>query len=107
MDTSQPVSGQEILLTIAVLNYSGVRDVILSRWAVGGESTALLLREYAQELPFLGPSGALARAENVLRRSEISPLGEPTLSGADQERETLTGNEPFFWSSYLHTTPLN
>ena len=107
LDTSQAVSGNELLQTIAALQYSGVRDVIISRWAVGGESTALIMREYAQEVPFLGPPGALARAKNVLRRSELSPLGEPTLSKSDQDRETLTGNEPFFWSSYLLATPLN
>lgn len=107
LDTSQGVSGHEIMQTIAALQYSGVRDVLISRWAVGGESTALLMREYAQELPFLGTADAFARAKNVLRRSEISPLGEPTLAGSDQERETLTGDEPFFWSSYLLATPLN
>ncbi|QEF97335.1 CHAT domain protein [Stieleria maiorica] len=107
LDTSQGVSGHEIMHVIAALQYSGVRDVILSRWAVGGESTAILLREYVQELPFLGAPAALTRAKNVLRRSEISPLGEPTLSGSDQERETLTGDEPFFWSTYLHASPLN
>lgn len=106
LDTNQSVSGYEIMTTIAALQYSGVRDVILSRWAVGGESTAMLMREYAQELPFLGPSGAFSRAKNVLRRSEIAPLGEPTLSGSDQERETLTGEEPFFWATYLHAAPL-
>ncbi|QDV86538.1 CHAT domain protein [Stieleria magnilauensis] len=107
LDTSQGVSGHEIMHTIAAFQYSGVRDVILSRWAVGGESTAILLREYVQELPFLGAADALTRAKSVLRRSEISPLGEPTLSGSDQERETLTGDEPFFWSTYLHAAPLN
>lgn len=106
LDTSQSVSGHEMMQTIAAFQYSGVRDVLISRWALGGESTALLMREYAQEVPFLGPDAAFDRAKSVLRRSEISPQGEPTLSGSDQERETLTGDEPFFWSSYLLATPI-
>lgn len=106
LDTPQSVSGREIMQTIAALQYSGVREVIISRWAVGGESTAMLMREYAQELPFLGPERAFVRAKKLLRRSEISPMGEPTLAGSDQERETLVGEEPFFWASYLHAAPL-
>jgi hypothetical protein len=106
LDTNQSVSGHEIQQTIATLQYSGVRDVILSRWAVGGQSTALVMREYAQELPFLGSADALTRAISVLRRSELDPQSEPTLSGSDHDRETLVGNEPFFWSTYLQATPL-
>lgn len=106
LDNGQTVSGYEFLHTIAALQYSGVRDVILSRWAVGGESTAMVLREYVQELPFLEPGGAFKRARNVLQRSELAPSGEPTLMGSDQDRVTLTGNEPFFWSTYLHVTPV-
>lgn len=106
LDGNGGVSGSEIFNAVAALQYSGVNDVILSRWAVGGESTATLLREYVQELPFIGAEKALKRARNVLRRSELSPASEPTLSGKDLERETLTGNEPFFWSTYLHAAPI-
>ena len=105
--TKPPASGQDIPQTVATLQSSGVRDVILSRWAVGGQSTALLMREYAQELPFLGPTGAMDRAISVLQRSELDPEGEPTLSGSDHDRETLIGNEPFFWSTYLQASPIN
>ncbi|MEM6468758.1 MAG: CHAT domain-containing protein [Planctomycetota bacterium] len=105
LDTKPAVSGEEIAHTIAILQYAGVRDVLTSRWAVGGESSAILLREFAQELPFLGAEAAFDRARNVLRRSELVPGNEPTLSGDDLERDTLTGAEPFFWSSYLHASP--
>ncbi len=106
LDNSQNVSGHELLHTIAALQYSGVRDVVISRWAVGGESTAVLLREYVQEVPFMGPSAAFQRAVSVLRRSELSPAREPTLSGSDMDRETLTGDQPLFWSTYLRASPL-
>lgn len=105
LDTSQSVSGQELAQTIALLQYAGVRDVILSRWAVGGESTAVLLREYTQELPFLGADAAFDRARSVLRRSDLNPSAEPILSGSDMDRETLSGDEPAFWAGYLHASP--
>ncbi|KAA5545317.1 CHAT domain-containing protein [Roseiconus nitratireducens] len=107
LDTGRPVSGSEIFQTIGTLQYSGVRDVILSRWAVGGASTGIVLREFMQELPFIGPSDAFSRAKSVLRRSELSPMAEPTLTSADQERVTLSGDEPFFWSTYLLAAPVN
>ncbi|MEO1524981.1 MAG: CHAT domain-containing protein [Planctomycetota bacterium] len=106
LDTTLPVSGNEIFQTIATLQLAGVRDVVISRWALGGESTATLIREYVQELPFVGAQGALDRAKSVLQRTELSPLAEPTLANGDQDRETLTGAEPFFWSSYLHAGPI-
>ncbi|MEM0925033.1 MAG: CHAT domain-containing protein, partial [Planctomycetota bacterium] len=104
--TNETVSGAELAHTLALLQYAGVRDVIVSRWAVGGESTGTLLREYAQELPFLGPQGAFQRAKTVLRRSELVPSAEPTLIGKDLDRETVAGDEPFFWAGYLHAAPL-
>lgn len=106
LETPQQVSGNEIAMMLMSLQYSGVRDVTLSRWAVGGISTATLLREYSQELGFLTPTEAFERSKNVLRRTELNPSAEPTLSKADLERSTLTGNEPFFWSGYLHASPL-
>ena len=93
--------GLELFLPICSLQCSGVRDVVLSRWMVGGESSALLTREYAQELPFIGPVKSMQRAKALLRRAELDPSAEPSLKAADQERESLTGDEPFFWSGYL------
>jgi hypothetical protein len=106
LDTNRSVSGAEIAQTIMALQYGGVRDVILSRWAVGGESTATLLREYIQEVPFEGAGPAFERATSILQRTEISPLREPTLLGSDQDRERLTGAQPFFWSTYLRASPV-
>ncbi|MCC9603679.1 CHAT domain-containing protein [Stieleria sp. JC731] len=106
LETPQQVSGNEIGMTLMALQYSGVQDVTLSRWAVGGGSTSILLREYAQELGFLSPGESFTRAKDVLRRSELDPNAEPTLSKSDLERSTLTGNEPFFWAGYLHASPV-
>ncbi|WP_149499872.1 CHAT domain-containing protein [Roseiconus lacunae] len=106
LETPQQVSGNELALTLMSLQYAGVQDVTISRWAVGGNSTATLLREYAQELGFMPPSEALARAKDVLRRTELAPSAEPTLSKGDLDRSTLTGGQPFFWAGYLHASPI-
>ncbi|WP_146395895.1 hypothetical protein [Planctomycetes bacterium CA13] len=98
--------GRELFLTLAALQTAGVRDVLISRWAVGGESTAIALRDFAQELPFSGMAQAWTRAKMVLRRSDLVPDAEPLLANADEDREILTGEEPLFWSGYLLASPV-
>ncbi len=98
--------GREIFLTLCALNTAGVRDVLLSRWAVGGESTAIALREFAQELPFSGMPTAWNRARMVLRRSDLDPLSEPLLSHDDKDIDSITGEEPLFWAGYLLSSPI-
>ena len=97
--------GNEIFNTLCALNVSGVRNVLISRWAVGGESTAIVLREFLQELPFTGMNEAWKRAQMVLRGTELDPAGEPLLIQAEHEREGLTGDQPLFWSGYLISSP--
>jgi len=98
--------GRELFMTLCALRIAGVRDVLVSRWAVGGESTAILLREFAQELPFTGMRAAWNRAKGVLRRSDLVPSSEPLLISGDQKREVLTGEEPLFWAGYLLASPM-
>ncbi len=97
--------GREIFLTLTALHCSGVRDVMLSRWAVGGESTSLLMKEFLQELSFEGIQPAWRRAIQALRESPLNPDAEPLLGAKDKEREELTGDHPLFWSGYIIDTP--
>ena len=99
--------GSEIFHTITALNIAGVRNVLLSRWAVGGNSTAIVLKEFLQELPFIGMDEAWRRALLVLKGTELDPAGEPLLTQAEHERENLTGKQPLFWSGYLLSAPPN
>jgi hypothetical protein len=78
---------------------------MVSRWAVGGESSAIALRELVQELPFTGMQAAWTRARSVLRRSELNPAGEPLLMKAEHGLEGLTGDQPLFWAGYLLSSP--
>ncbi len=85
----------------------GVRSVLISRWIVGGQSTALVLREFVQELPFTGMLKSWQRARMMLRGSELDPTAEPLLTQADHERPGLTGDEPFFWAGYMVAAPFD
>jgi hypothetical protein len=105
LDVGQMGSGDEVFMTMCALNAAGVRSILLSRWAVGGESSAIVLRELLQELPFIGMNASWSRARTLLRRSELDPAAEPLLTKADHEREGLTGDEPLFWAGYIVSSP--
>ncbi|WP_345683803.1 hypothetical protein [Novipirellula caenicola] len=99
--------GRDLFMTLCALNIAGVDDVLISRWAVGGESSAIVLREFSQELPFSGMVDAWRRARMVLRRSDLDPLTEPLLAHADKDLENVTGEEPLFWAGYLLSSPID
>ena len=105
VDFGQMGTGDEMFMTLCALNSAGVRSVLISRWAVGGESSAIALRELLQEVPFTGLLGAWQRARMVLRQSELDPSAEPLLKQSEHDREGLSGNEPLFWSGYLVSAP--
>lgn len=98
--------GRELFLTLTAMHCAGVRDIVISRWAVGGESTAILAQEFLQELPFEGFQPAWQRAVQALRKAPLRPAGEPLLGTKDQSREELTGDHPLFWAGYMIDAPL-
>ncbi len=104
-DVGRLGNGRELFVTLCGLQAAGVRDVFISRWAVGGQSTASLMRELIQELPFTGMSEAWHRSRDLLRQGEIDPATEPLLSKSEQKREGITGNQPLFWAGYLFASP--
>ena len=95
-------NGSEIFRTLATLRAAGVRDVVLSRWPVGGQSSAIICEQYLQEVAAIGPAAALQRARTILRQSELNPADEPLLAKSQSDREDITGDEPLFWATYLH-----
>lgn len=97
--------GRELFMTLTALHTAGVRDIIISRWPVGGESTALLSREFLQELPFEGIEPAWRRAIQSLRQAPLNPETEPLLGAKDQKRESLSGEHPLFWAGYMMVSP--
>jgi hypothetical protein len=105
VDMGQMGNGDEIFMTLCALHVSGVRSVMLSRWAVGGESSAIALRELVQELPVAGLNASWARARSVLRQSELNPVTEPLLTKSEHAIQGLTGDQPLFWAGYLLSSP--
>ncbi len=97
--------GSELFMTLTALHAAGTRDILLSRWAVGGQSTSLLMREFLQELPHAGMQGAWQRAKLLLRDAELIPESEPLLGSAQRDLEKLTGDTPLFWAGYLVDAP--
>ncbi|MEM9644396.1 MAG: hypothetical protein AAF989_05340, partial [Planctomycetota bacterium] len=100
-------TGEELFFVIAALQAAGVRDIFISRWAVGGRSTGTLLKELLPEIPFAGLAGAWQRCRGVLRETEIDPTGEPLIPQAEHRREGVTGGAPLFWSGYMVVAPLD
>lgn len=105
VDIGQMGDGDELFTLLAGLQVAGVRDVLLSRWAVGGESTAILLRELTQELPFAGLAHSFERSRIILREAKLDPSAEPLLSRSDAEIADLSGSYPLFWAGYLLASP--
>ncbi len=97
--------GNEVFMALTSLHAAGTRDIMLSRWAVGGQSTALVLREFVQELPHIGMLAAWQRAVLLLREAKLDPEAEPLLGNADRDAENFTGDAPLLWSSYLIDAP--
>ena len=106
-DIGQIGDGNEVFMTVCALQSAGVRSVLLSRWIVGGQSTAIALREFVQELPFTGMLKSWDRAKKILRQTELDPMAEPLLTQAEHDREGLTGDQPFFWAGYLIAAPFD
>ncbi len=98
---AQAGHGEELFYASMALHASGVSKLILSRWPVGGESTGLLLKEYVQELPFIGSDAAWRRGVAIMREAELDPTREPLLTSGDAEHEQLTGDQPLFWAGYM------
>ncbi|WP_168566733.1 CHAT domain-containing protein [Crateriforma spongiae] len=97
--------GDELFMTITALQAAGVRDVMITRWAVGGQSTATALSELLPEIPFLGLVGAWQRAKSVLKETELDPAAEPLIPQSEHKREGVTGGQPLFWAGYLLASP--
>jgi CHAT domain-containing protein len=92
-------TGDEIFLSVCGLMASGSRTVLLSRWRVGGQSTANLMREFVQELPHEPAAAAWRRSVQLCSENLLDPAAEGRLKGSGTDG--LKADHPFFWSGYL------
>lgn len=93
-------TGDEVFLSICGLMASGSRTLLLSRWRVGGKTTADFVREYAQELPHSSPEEAQRRAITLLRGTAIDPREEGRLR-VPATLDEFKPEHPFFWAGYM------
>ena len=105
VDGGQMAVGDELFRTLCAIHSSGVQEVLVSRWAVGGQSSAILARELIKALPDYSLSDAWRAAREVLQGSDLEPEDEPLLTKAEHGLKGLTGTEPLFWSGYLLSAP--
>lgn len=93
-------TGDEMFLSICGLMASGSRSMLLSRWRVGGKTTADFVREYAQELPHSAPAEAQRRSITLLRGTAIDPREEGRLR-VPPTLDEFKPEHPFFWAGYM------
>lgn len=105
VDGGQLGDGDELFRTLCSLHCSGTKEVLVSRWAVGGESTAIALRELIGADAEKPLSETWPDAREAIRQSDLDPEKEPLLTKAEHSLKGLTGKEPLFWSGYLLSAP--
>ena len=95
-------SGNELFLPACGMLLSGTRSAMLSRWPVGGRSTAVVLERYLEDSRSEAASTALRRALLSLWTEEFLIAEEPALLPAGKESAALcSGQHPLLWSSYM------
>jgi hypothetical protein len=93
-------AGTDMFLSVCGLMASGVRTVLISRWRTGGKTSADLIREFVQELPFTTPADAWQRAVLLAQDSRLDLTAEPRIrNGAVDEPPKAA--HPFFWAPYM------
>lgn len=95
-------SGNELFLPACGMLLSGTRSAMLSRWPVGGKSTAAILERYLEDSQSESASTALRRAVLSLWTEDFLIADEPSLLPAGKEAAALcSGQHPLLWSGYM------
>jgi len=97
------VSGDEWLRLTLPLIAQGTRQITISRWPVGGESTASLLRSFHENQEDLSVSEAWQRSVLTLWEEQFEQRHEPLFKGAplSNPEGQVTGSHPLLWSGFL------
>ncbi len=100
--TNDWLDGRELLIPACALLYNGTRTALLSRWAVGGRSSQVVLSRYLQELDRESSSVAWQRAAVAMWADEFLIADEPAMLPSGKESAPLvSGQHPKLWSGYM------
>ena len=96
-------NGDEWLRLTLPLIAQGTRQITISRWPVGGESTVSLMRAFQENLEDLSVSEAWQRSVLSLWEERFEQQKEPLFRGAPQAtpENTVRGSHPLLWSGYI------
>ena len=97
------VNGDEWLRLTLPLIAQGTRQITISRWPVGGESTASLLRSFQENQEELSVSEAWQRSVLTLWEEQFEQRLEPIFKGVplSNPEAQVTGSHPLLWSGFL------
>ena len=79
------------------------RQFTVSRWPVGGESTATLMRSFQENQEELSVSESWQRSVLTLWEEQFEQRNEPVFKGAPSANpeNTVSGSHPLLWSGYI------
>lgn len=112
LDTLPPptnVTGNEWLSWMLPAIAQGTRQITVSRWSVGGESAAMLMRTMQENQQDMQTSEAWQRSVVSLWEEQFDPKREPLFRnapGANSE-STIMGSHPLLWSGYINIGDAN
>jgi len=96
-------SGDDWLRVTLPLIAQGTRQLTLSRWPVGGESTASLMRSFQDNQVDLSISESWQRSVLTLWEDNFEQRREPVFHGSPSTNteDTVSGSHPLLWSGYI------
>ena len=100
--TSQATGDEWLRLTLPLIA-QGTRQLTISRWPVGGESTVSLMRSFQENQVDLSVSDAWQRSVLTLWEEQFEQRREPLFKGTPfaNLENTVLGSHPLLWSGYL------
>ena len=96
-------TGDEWLRLTLPLIAQGTRQLTLSRWPVGGESTASLMHSFQENQEDLSVSESWRRSVLTLWEEQFEQRKEPLFKGAPfvNPETMVSGSHPLLWSGYI------
>ena len=96
-------TGDEWLRLTLPLIAQGTRQLSISRWPVGGESTASMMRSFLENQEDLSVSESWRRSVLTLWEEQFEQRKEPVFKGAPlvNPENMVSGSHPLLWSGYI------